>query len=49
MDETQQTADVEEEETGGFWDGLKKWNEDNKNTEYEESESDKNIKEHFKL
>ncbi len=48
-DEIQQTADVEEEESGGFWDGLKKWNEDNKNTEYEESESDKNIKEHFKL
>ncbi len=48
-EETQQTADVEEEESGGFWDGLKKWNEDNKNTEYEESESDKNIKEHFKL
>ncbi len=48
-EETQQTADVEEEESSGFWDGLKKWNEDNKNTEYEESESDKNIKEHFKL
>ena len=48
-DETQQTADVEEEESEGFWDGVKKWNEENKNTEYEESESDKNIKEHFKL
>jgi serine/threonine protein kinase len=48
-DETQQTADVEEEESGGFWDGLKKWNEENKNTDYEESESDKNIKEHFNL
>ena len=47
-DDTQQTTDVEEE-SGGFWDGIKKWNEENKNTEYEESESDKNIKKHLNL
>jgi len=48
-DEIQQTADLEEEEPGGFWDGLKKWNEENKDTDYEESESDKKVKEHFNL
>ena len=50
-DETQQATDVEEEEeeAAGFWDGLKKWNEENKNTEYEESESHKNIKKHLNL
>ena len=48
-DEIQQTADVEEEEADGFWEGIKKWHEDNKNTEYEESEADKNIRKHLKL
>jgi serine/threonine protein kinase len=47
--EIQQTSDTEEEESGGFWDGIKKWNEENKNTEYEESESDKNIRKHLNL
>ncbi|RKZ46472.1 MAG: hypothetical protein DRQ58_08540 [Gammaproteobacteria bacterium] len=46
-EETQQAADVEEEESGGFWDGLKKWNEENKYTEHEESESEKIINKHF--
>ena len=46
-EEIQQTAAVEEEESGGFWDDFKKWNEDNKNTEYEESEIDRNVRGHF--
>ncbi len=49
-DETEQTVDVEEEEEAdGFWEGIKKWHEDNKNTEYEESEANKNIKNHLNL
>ena len=46
-EEIQQTAAVEEEESGGLWDDFKKWNEDNKNTDYEESEADRNVREHF--
>jgi len=46
-EEIQQTAAVEEEESGGFWDDFKKWNEENKNTEYEESETDRNVRGHF--
>jgi len=46
-EEIQQTAAVEEEESGGLWDDFKKWNEENKNTEYEESEADRNVREHF--
>ena len=46
-EEIQQTAAVEEEESAGFWDSFKKWNEDNKNTEYEESELDRKIRKHF--
>ena len=48
VEEIQQTVAVEEEESDGFWDSFKKWNEDNKNTEYEESEMDRNIRRHFK-
>ena len=47
VEEIQQTAAVEEEESDGFWDGFKKWNEENKNTEYEESETDRNVRGHF--
>lgn len=47
VEEIQQTSALEEEESGGFWDDFKKWNEDNKNTEYEESEIDRNVREHF--
>jgi len=47
--ETEQIPETEEEESAGFWDSIKKWNEENKNIEYKESESDKKIKEHFNL
>jgi len=47
VEEIQQTVAVEEEESDGFWDSFKKWNEDNKNTEYEESEIDRNVRGHF--
>ncbi len=47
VDKTEQISDTEEEESRGFWDSIKKWNEENKNIEYEESESDKNVKKHF--
>ena len=47
-DKTEQISDTEEE-SSGFWDSIKKWNEENKNIEYEESESDKVIKKHFNL
>ncbi len=47
-DKTEQISDTEEE-SRGFWDSIKKWNEENKNIEYEESESDKTIKKHFNL
>jgi hypothetical protein len=47
--ETEQIPEAEEEESAGFWDSIKKWNEENKNIEYKESESDKKIKEHFNL
>jgi len=30
-DKTEQISDTEEEESGGFWDSIKKWNEENKN------------------
>ena len=49
VDETEQISDVEEEESGGFWDSIKKWNEENKNIEQEESAIDKTIKKHFDL
>ncbi|MFB3101219.1 MAG: serine/threonine protein kinase, partial [Gammaproteobacteria bacterium] len=48
-DKTEQISDTEEEESGGFWDSIKKWNEENKNVEQEESAIDKNIKKHFNL
>ncbi|MCH8976230.1 MAG: serine/threonine protein kinase [Proteobacteria bacterium] len=48
-DKTEQISDTEEEESGGFWDSIKKWNEENKNVEQEESAIDKNIKKHFDL
>jgi len=32
-----------------FWDSIKKWNEENKNVEQEESAIDKKIKKHFNL
>jgi len=48
VDKTEQISDTEEE-SRGFWDSIKKWNEENKNIEYEESESDKTIKKHFNL
>ena len=48
-EETEQIPETEEEESAGFWDSIKKWNEENKNIEYKESESDKRIKEHFNL
>ncbi len=48
-EETEQIPETEEEESAGFWDSIKKWNEENKNIEYKESESDKKIKEHFNL
>ena len=47
VEEVQQTAAVEEEESGGMWDDFKKWNEDNKNTDYEASEADRNVRGHF--
>ena len=47
-DKNEQISDTEEE-SSGFWDSIKKWNEENKNIEYEESESDKVIKKHFNL
>ena len=47
VEEIQQTVAVEEEESDGFWDSFKKWNEDSKNTEYEESEIDRNVRGHF--
>ncbi len=48
-DKTEQIPDTEEEESGGFWDSIKKWNEENKNVEQEESAIDKKIKKHFNL
>jgi len=48
-DKTEQISDTEEEESGGFWDSIKKWNEENKNVEQEESAIDKKIKKHFNL
>ena len=48
-DKTEQISDIEEEESSGFWDSIKKWNEESKNIENEESERDKNIKKHFNL
>ena len=46
-EEIQQTAAVEEEESGGYWDDFKKWNEENKNTDFEESEADSKVRGHF--
>ena len=48
-DKTEQISDTEEEESAGFWDSVKKWNEENKNIEQDESAIDKNVKEHFNL
>jgi len=47
VEEIQQTAAVEEEESGGMWEDFKKWNEENKNTDYEESKADSNVRGHF--
>jgi len=47
-EDIQQTAAVEDEESGGLWDDFKNWNEKNKNADYEESEADRNVRGHFK-
>ena len=47
--EEMQQVGNEEEESEGIWDSIKKWNEKNENTQYEESDTDRNIKKHFNL
>jgi serine/threonine protein kinase len=45
--ETQKAVDSEEKESGGLWDKIKKWDEENQTIEKEESAMDKTIKKHF--
>ncbi|MFB3101356.1 MAG: hypothetical protein ACE1ZM_07925, partial [Gammaproteobacteria bacterium] len=47
--EEMQQVGNEEEESEGIWDSIKKWNEKNENTQYEESDTDRTIKKHFNL
>ena len=43
----QTSVDSEEKESGGLWDKIKKWDEENQTIEKEESAMDKTIKKHF--